>query len=139
MRTPLAAVVLTTALLAVGCSGEDDPTVPVPSSSATGPAASTAATPGPTRPAGVDLVVEVEVRDGAVVGGARRVKVARGSVVELVVRSDVADEVHLHTYDKKVDVPAGGEAGLRFTASITGVIECELENAGLTLLRFQVQ
>lgn len=139
MRKPLAVLSLATALLAAGCGSDDEPTVRTPSPTASTAGTTAAPTPTSTLPGGVDLVVRVEVRGGAVVGGAKRVKVAKGSVVQLVVTSDVADEVHLHTYDKKVDVPAGGEAGIRFTATITGVIVCELEDAHLTLLRFQVQ
>lgn len=139
---PLAGSLVLTAVLLAGCGSDDEPVVeaPVPTATTTSSSApSVAPTPTSTLPAGVDQVVAVEVRGGEVVGGARRVKVSKGSVVELVVTSDVADEVHLHTYDEKVDVVAGGTARLRFTASIPGVIECELEGAHLTLLRFQVQ
>lgn len=35
--------------------------------------------------------------------------------------SAVADEVHLHGHDEKVDVPANGTATLTFTATIPGI------------------
>lgn len=124
-------------------SGCGDPStvegrVSTPTSSVS-PSAATSAAPTSTLPAGVDQVVTVTVRDGKVVGGARRVHVERRSVVRLVVSSDVADQVHLHTYDKKVDVKAGGTATLTFTASIPGVFTVELESRHLTLVRLQVQ
>jgi len=45
-----------------------------------------------------------------------------------VVRSDVADEIHVHGYDKKEDVPAGGSVRFSFPADIEGVFEVELED-----------
>ncbi len=43
------------------------------------------------------------------------------------VESDVADEIHVHGYDLKKDVPAGGSVSFSFPASIEGVFEVELE------------
>ena len=45
----------------------------------------------------------------------------------LVVKSDVADEVHLHGYDISRDVPAGGTVRISFTATLPGRFEVELE------------
>ena len=135
----LAAVVLLSS-----CSDSDPSTVATPTPTVTAlasatPSATPSAAPTSTLPAGVDQLVAVTVKGGKVVGGAKRVRVKKGNVVRLVVTSDVADEVHLHTYDKSVDVAAGGRAALTFTASIPGVIEAELESRQLTLVRFQVQ
>ena len=44
-----------------------------------------------------------------------------------MVRSDVADEVHIHGYDLTQDVPAGGSVRFSFAADIEGVFEIELE------------
>ena len=60
-------------------------------------------------------------------------------MVTLRVISDVADEVHLHGYDKHVDVEKGGTADLTFTATLTGVFEAELETRALRLTELQVQ
>ncbi len=59
--------------------------------------------------------------------------------MQLVVTSDVADEVHLHGYDKSVDVTAGGTATLTVLAKIPGVFEVELESRKLVLTQLQVQ
>ena len=135
---------LVLALALLSACGDDDPTFATPTATAPAtvsstPTATAPASPTSTLPPGVDQLVSVTVRDGKVVGGAKRVRVKKGDVVRLVVSSDVADEVHLHTYDKMVDVAAGGRAVLTFTASIPGVIEAELESRHLTLVRFQVQ
>ena len=53
--------------------------------------------------------------------------------VVLAVTSDVADEIHLHGYDKKTDVAAGGTARLPFVATIPGRFEVELESRGVQI------
>jgi heme/copper-type cytochrome/quinol oxidase subunit 2 len=72
-------------------------------------------------------------------GGVSRVPVHLGSSVALVVSSDVADEVHLHGYNRKVDVPAGGTATLEFVADQAGVFEAELESRGTQLVQLEVR
>jgi len=68
-----------------------------------------------------------------------RVPIQVGSSVALVVSSDVADEVHLHGYDRKVDVVAGGTATLEFVADQAGVFEAELESRGIQLVQLEVR
>lgn len=132
----LAGLAIALGLLA-GCS-DDDPSVLGTPTPGTSVSTSRSAAPTTSRPA-FDQLVVVTVRDGKVLSGVNRVPVKKGDVVRLVVTSDVSDEVHLHTYDKRVPVKAGGQAVLTFTASITGVITAELERRHLTLVRFQVQ
>ncbi len=112
-------------------------------SAATSPAPTTSPTtsPAPTSatPSAQGQVVEISVAGGSVTGPKGRVKVDRGSTVTLRVTSDVADEVHLHGYDKSVDVEKGGTATLTFTAGVAGVFEVELEGERLQLVQLQVQ
>jgi predicted amino acid dehydrogenase len=83
--------------------------------------------------------VAVTFAGGKVVGGIKRPTVEKGDTVVLVVRSDVADEIHLHGYDLSKDVDAGGVARLRFAATVPGRFEVELENLGLQLADITVQ
>jgi hypothetical protein len=83
--------------------------------------------------------IRIRYAAGKVSGTAARVKVKRGSTVALVVTSDVADEIHLHGYDKSVDVTKGGTATLQFRATIPGVFEVELEKLKHRLVQLQVQ
>ena len=69
----------------------------------------------------------ITVRGGEPVGGVKRLEYTNGEQVRLVVQSDVADEVHVHGYDLKKDVAAGGSARFDFRATIEGVFEIELE------------
>jgi hypothetical protein len=54
------------------------------------------------------------------------------------VSSDVADELHVHGYDRKAKIPAGATGSVAFTANTPGVFEVELENSKLALLQLQV-
>ena len=83
--------------------------------------------------------VAINYAGGKVSGVQGRVKAALGSTVTLRVSSDVAEEVHLHGYDKRVDVAAGGSVQLSFVASIPGVFALELERSGVELTKIQVQ
>ena len=69
--------------------------------------------PGPPPPARV----RVRVEGGLPVGGPRRVTVARGRRVILIVTSDVSDHVHLHGYDVMRDVGPGMPATIAFRAT----------------------
>lgn len=127
----LSAIALGVAVIATvaGCAHPAAPAV------TSGPAASSG-------PAGTSVPaqrVEVHYAKGAVQGGVSRVPVRLGSPVTLVVTSDIADEVHLHGYDRKVDVPAGGTASLDFVADQAGVFEAELESRGTQLVQLEVR
>jgi hypothetical protein len=61
-----------------------------------------------------------------------------GSEVTLAVTSDTADEVHVHGYDKKANVDAGGIVTIVFVADIPGQFEAELESAHLKLVELRV-
>jgi hypothetical protein len=110
------------------------------SQSSTAPSSSTG--PGPsatsTAPAPNSRTITVTVRGRQVSGDTGRVQVPLGAQVTLTVSSDVADEVHLHGYDKEADVPAGGSASISFAADIPGVFEVELHKSELQLLQLQV-
>ena len=138
-KTRLLAPALGLALLA-GCGGSDSGEVLAPSPTTPAPSTTTAApTPTSTLPPGVDQVVTVRYAAGEVSAPKGRVKVKLGSTVQLVVTSDKADEVHLHGYDKSVEVAAGATARLTFEATIPGIFEVELEHRKTTLVRLQVQ
>ncbi|MFO7573515.1 MAG: hypothetical protein R6W48_13080 [Gaiellaceae bacterium] len=99
----------------------------------------TAPTTPPEPAAEPVTVVRITVRDGKVAGGIRRVTVQRGDEVRLVVASDVADEVHLHGYDRTADVAPGAPARIAFVASIPGRFEVELEERGIQIADVQVR
>lgn len=78
-------------------------------------------------------------KDGKVSPPIRRVKIAQGSDVRLLVTSDVDEELHVHGYDIRQDLPAGQQATLDFIADETGVFEVETEKNGLELVQLEVR
>lgn len=80
----------------------------------------------------------VVFRDGKVVGGIQRVTVEQGQKVTIVLRSDVADEAHLHGYDKSVALAPSKVARLALVASLPGGFELELEERGLQVAELTV-
>ena len=113
---------------------------PTASATVSSPIATTATTAAPAPPAkpAADQTIRITYRGGVVSGAGGRVKVKRGSTVAIVVTSDIADEVHLHGYDRSVAVAKGATATLTFTATIPGGFELELEKTGRRLTQIQV-
>jgi hypothetical protein len=60
----------------------------------------------------------------------RTLRFTQGDRIRFRVRAQQADEVHVHGYDLKKDIEAGQTVTFSFPASITGIFEIELENAG---------
>jgi len=83
--------------------------------------------------------VKVVVVNGSPQGGIVRQTVNKDDQVVLVVTSDVADEIHLHGYDKAKDVAAGGTVRLPFKATIPGRFEAELESRGVQIAEITVE
>ena len=138
MRCALRRLAATTLLAAAasGCGTEP--------SRAVGPATSAAPTASPAAPSSGPVAAQPAVQTvrlsyagGQVRGDTGRVAVPLGATVDLVVTGDIAEQVHLHGYDRYLEVPAGGTATLRFTADIPGVFEVELHN-GLLLTQLEV-
>jgi hypothetical protein len=84
---------------------------------------------------GVPLVV---VEGGEPQGGVQELTYNSGERIRFRVESDVADEVHFHGYDVGKEVAAGGLVSFDVPASITGIFEVELEDAGLPLGNLRV-
>ncbi|HET9257031.1 MAG TPA: hypothetical protein VFO16_17790 [Pseudonocardiaceae bacterium] len=114
-----------------GCGGG------TPAAPGSGPAGSSAGSaPAPSAP--TVRTITVTVRGGKPSGETGRIQLPLGTPVLLAVNSDVADELHVHGYDRKAKIPAGATGSVAFTASTPGVFEVELENSKLTLLQLQV-
>ncbi|MGL5809087.1 MAG: hypothetical protein ACRCYQ_03990 [Nocardioides sp.] len=95
--------------------------------------------PPSSEPAATGTVVDIRIADGEVSGVGDKVKLAAGDEVTLNVTSDIAEEVHVHGYDKFVDVEPGKPATLRFTADLPGVYEVEFEESGTLLFELEVR
>jgi plastocyanin len=129
-RLLLPATAAALAVLTAGCAGN--------SSSSLANGATASASPAASASASLQTI-RLRYASGKVTGASGRVKVALGTTVALVVTSDVADEVHLHGYDKSADVAKGGTATITFRASKPGIFEVELESLKRRLVQLQVQ
>jgi plastocyanin len=81
--------------------------------------------PAPPKPE----VTGIQIRAGEVVGGPAEIRVKNGDTVVIVVRSDAADEMHLHGYDLEKEVGPGHPARLSFKANLEGQFELESHEA----------
>ncbi len=105
---------------------------PIPTTTDT----TTESTPTETAPERVRMVVRVQ--GGRPVGGIARATARQGEPVLLIVRSDVADHVHVHGYDLIGDVGPGSPARMQFRARLTGRFEIELEDRGQQIAQLTV-
>jgi hypothetical protein len=123
------------------CGGDDsaaDTTETIVETTTTIPPATTTTTTAPPPPP-APTEIRIVVANGAPKGGIVRETVDQGDRVVLVVRSDVADHVHLHGYDVMRDVAPGKPARLPFRATIPGRFEVELEDRGVQIADITVQ
>jgi hypothetical protein len=121
-----------------GCAGTAPSPTPESSSSASETTATSAAVASAAPTADAGRRIEVQVTGGQVTGDTGRVPVSVDEQVTLVVTGDVADELHVHGYDLTAELSPGRPAELTFAATIPGVFEVELHEAGTVLLSLQV-
>jgi hypothetical protein len=110
--TSLATLLAVSAALAIGCGSTSAPT---------------------------KLNATITVENGKPKGGVQDLKVKKGGSVHLVVKSDTADEVHIHGYDLHKDVTKGATVTFDFPAKIDGGFIIELEDAKQTLANLAVE
>ncbi|HET6392319.1 MAG TPA: hypothetical protein VFG13_05830 [Blastococcus sp.] len=139
-RLPAALAGLGLAAVLTGCAGTDEAASvgPTTSSSSSAPAPAGTSSAAPSTPAAAGQRIEVTVTGGQVSGDTGRVPVPAGEHVTLVVTSDAPDELHVHGYDLGADLAPGTPATVEFDATIPGVFEVELHEAGTLLLSLQV-
>jgi FtsP/CotA-like multicopper oxidase with cupredoxin domain len=141
----IAAVIAIVAVVVLAGGSDDEPetaaTTPTPTATATASPDATAEatetaepTPEPTPDAPL-----IEIEGGEVKGGVSEIRAEAGDTVRFSVTSDAADEVHVHGYDVKKDVEAGGTARFSFKATIPGIFEIELEGSHLQIASLRVE
>lgn len=151
LRTALAPVLLSVlAVPLAACGTSSSPASPPATSSAAAASAapstsstpSTPNTPSPGEPsptAGTDaVVVNVQVSGGRVRPGLQTTKVKAGQKVTITATSDVADSIHVHGYDKTLDLPPGEAASVSFVADVKGVFEVETHETELLVAKLAV-
>lgn len=145
MRRLLAtAVFVVLALLAVpACGGDDDEAdqgAPgtVTEAETTTEATTTEVTTTTAEPSG-PVKVRITYRGGKLSGDTGTVSIEKGADVQLMVRADVEDEVHLHGYDIAAEVAPGHAARINFEADDAGKFIAELESLELHIVTLRIR
>lgn len=79
----------------------------------------------------------MELVEGDVIGP-DVLEVELGESVDIWIRSDVDDEVHVHGYDLVYDLEAGEPLHLSFVADVPGIFEVEVHTGHTILFELQV-
>ena len=144
---PAVPVALALAVVLTGCAGKAPDAAEGRTTSTASPSTTDSSSPSSSAAHSSDAaprsasgqLIEVQVAGGQVSGDTGRVAVTAGTEVTLSVTSDVADRAHLHGYDLEADLTPGTPAEITFDATVPGVFELELHEAGTLLLTLQVQ
>ena len=84
-------------------------------------------------------VPELDIRNGAPVGGPLEVEVTEGDELRIDITTDAPDELHLHSYDVYLDIQPGKTNQLVVeNADIGGVFELESHTTGALLAEISV-
>jgi hypothetical protein len=113
-------------------------TTPATSSTTGATTGTTTTTTAAPKPAGPP-VFTVVVKNAKPAGGIKKIKVNKGDRLVIVVKSDTADEIHVHGYDFMKDVNAGGSVRFPFKATIDGSFEIELEGRKQQIAQLTVE
>jgi hypothetical protein len=93
----------------------------------------------PKKPKPTPDVATIVVRGGEPVGGVQKLTFTSGEDIVFDVRSDVADEVHVHGYDVIENVAPGKAARFMLPADIEGGFEVELEGSHTQIAELTVE
>jgi hypothetical protein len=128
----IAVVIAVVAIIVLADSSEDPsgtPSAATATPTATTPAEDGAtATPTPT-PTPPPLLTG---------GKVTKLEAKQGDTVRFRVRSPVAEEVHVHTYDIMKDLEPDKTVTVSFKATITGIFEIEFEHAAEQIAELRV-
>ncbi|MET9315073.1 cupredoxin domain-containing protein [Kribbella sp. NPDC003505] len=141
-------------LLLVGCGGDDTsggstpspsapastPTSTLPADTPTPSSPNTSAPSNTADPSGeqADVTVDVTVANGKVNPSGATVKVKAGQTVLIKAVSDAEEELHIHGYDKELELTPGKAASVKFTANMKGTFEVETHKSGKLVVKLVV-
>jgi hypothetical protein len=138
-------------LVLAGCSGGDSgsgsstpsPSAPastLPTSSATPGSPNTSSPSNTADPSGeqADVTIDVTVANGKVNPSGATIKAKAGQTVLVKAISDAAEELHIHGYDKELELSPGKAASVKFTANMKGTFEIETHKSGKLVAKLVV-
>ncbi|WP_344222240.1 cupredoxin domain-containing protein [Kribbella sancticallisti] len=138
-------------LVLAGC-GDDSgagatPSTPPPSSAPTPtPTETPASTPNTKSPSNTtdpsgeqaDVTINVTVANGKVNPSGSSIKVKAGQKVLITAISDAADQLHVHGYDKELELTPGKPTSVTFVANMKGTFEVETHESGKLVAKLVV-
>lgn len=80
----------------------------------------------------------VRLRGGEVVGEPEEISLAQGDMARIEFRSDQPGEIHIHGYDRYIDLEAGRPARTRFTADLEGIFGIENHDTAAPVAELRV-
>ena len=80
----------------------------------------------------------VRLRGGEIVGELKEISLTQGDTARIEFRSDQPGEIHIHGYDKYVDLEAGKPVRTRFEADIEGIFEIENHDTAAPVAELRV-
>lgn len=81
---------------------------------------------------------DLKVANKKLVEGPELLSARKGDLVIIRATADEAEELHLHGYDRSVDLEPGVEAELRLSANATGRFLIELEHSKTEIAALEV-
>jgi hypothetical protein len=135
----VAVVIAVVAVVLLASSGGDDDETSAGNATATPTATATPGTDATPEPTETPTPTPTSEPPPLVTQGkVTNLRFKQGDTVRFRVRADVADEVHVHGYDLMKDVEPGKTVTFSFPATITGIFEVELEDAGEQIAELRV-
>jgi FtsP/CotA-like multicopper oxidase with cupredoxin domain len=130
----IAVVIAVVAIIVLADSSEDPSGTPsaataTPAAAAPEDTATATPTPTPTATPAPPLLTG---------GKITKIEAKQGDTVRFRVRSPVAEEVHVHTYDIMKDLEPNKTVTVSFKATITGIFEIEFEHAAEQIAELRV-
>ncbi|MGW7683586.1 cupredoxin domain-containing protein [Kribbella sp. NPDC054772] len=140
-------------LVLAGCGGGDSGSgTSTPSASASTPTSSlptntpTPGSPNTSSPSNTadpsgeqaDVTIDVTVANGKVNPSGATIKVKAGQTVLVKATSDADEELHIHGYDKELELTPGKPASVTFTANMKGTFEVETHKSGKLVAKLVV-
>jgi ABC-type Fe3+-hydroxamate transport system substrate-binding protein len=143
MRLAFAGIAVAILILAIVVlsGGSDNSNDEKPAAQATATATATATAGETATPEATETPTPtVTVDPGPLLTGDKVVKIEvnKGDTVRFRARSPQDDEVHVHGYDLKKDLPANQTVGMSFKATIDGIFEIEFEQQGKQIASLRV-
>jgi hypothetical protein len=132
----IAAVIAVVAVILLAGGGDDTDEAGTPASTATATSTATADTGGATAEEETPTPKPKPVLLQA--GKEKALDYEQGETVRFRVRSDEAEEVHVHGYDIKKELEPGKTETVSFRATIPGIFRIELEHSQTLLAQLKV-